>query len=170
LLESIVREGPCAFEFFHQAPTLDEVLHSLRKILLLRPAARLAAGPDEPWLWIIAAGRPQQLLGPFGFEPDTGWPQGVYSAPRALRVRLVIVSELPEHPDTLLLRVLGAGATLRRAIRELRLLDPKEPVGRSALRRLRDARTLVGARRVCVQHGRGSELNPAKTASVTTPG
>lgn len=43
---------------------------------------------------------------------------------RWLRLRLVVISELPRTPETLLLRLLGAGATLRAAIADLAALPP----------------------------------------------
>ena len=133
LLERVVRQGPCAFEFFHQAPSLDEVLRSLQKVLLLRQPARLPPRPQEPWLWVIAGGRPSQLLAPLHFEADRRWPKGIYIAPRALRTRLIVVSELPKNAETLLLRVLGAGKTLRDATRELRALGAEHPIRRIVL-------------------------------------
>ncbi|HET7500719.1 MAG TPA: hypothetical protein VFK02_06940 [Kofleriaceae bacterium] len=42
-----------------------------------------------------------------------GWPPGIYEGPPLLWTRLVVVSELPVTPDTLLLRLLGAGQVLR---------------------------------------------------------
>src|SRR5262245_7319674 len=50
LLKRIVAEGPCAFEFFHEAPALDELLESLRKVLVLRRPALVPPRRDEPWL------------------------------------------------------------------------------------------------------------------------
>jgi hypothetical protein len=41
LLRRIAEQGLCAFEFFHQAPSLDEVLGSLQKALFLRRPAKL---------------------------------------------------------------------------------------------------------------------------------
>lgn len=130
LLHRIVEQGACAFEFFHQAPTLEEVLSSLRKAFLLRQPARIPARIEEPWLWILAAGRPSQLVEAFGFSPESGWPPGVYAVPPALRARLVVISELPRTIDTLLIRALGAGSTLRDAQRDLRESGLDHPVGR----------------------------------------
>jgi hypothetical protein len=46
------------------------------------------------------------------------------------RFRIIVTSELPGTPDTLFLRALGAGKTLRRAQRELRANGADHPVTR----------------------------------------
>ena len=47
--------------------------------------------------------------------------------------RLVVVSELPVTRDTLLVRLLGAGSTLKHAIAELQALPAEAPERRLAL-------------------------------------
>jgi hypothetical protein len=128
LLERIARQGPCAFEFFHSAPSIAEFLGSVRKLLFLRRSSRLPAAPEEPSLWIIAGGRPNQLMKPAALEQEPGWPSGVYGAPSVFRTWLVITSELPQAPETRLLRVLGAGKTLSTVTRELTRSSPDDPV------------------------------------------
>jgi hypothetical protein len=130
ILRRIVAGGPCAFEFFHEAPSLDEMLGSLRKAFVLRAPALLPPRPEEPWLWTIAAGRPTRVRAALGLGPAPGWPAGVYETLPGLRLRLVVTSELPSTLDTLILRVLGAGDTLRQAVRELRELGAAHPLGR----------------------------------------
>lgn len=127
LLWRMAEEGPYAFELFHQAPSLHEVLSSLRKAFYLRQPAQLPPREDEPWLWIIAGGRPNQVLKPLGFRAETGWPRGVYAGPSGLRVRLVVTGELPRTPETLLLRILGAGKTLRLTKSELHEIGLEDP-------------------------------------------
>jgi flagellar biosynthesis/type III secretory pathway protein FliH len=56
-----------------------------------------------------------------------GWPSGVYEGPPQLWTRIVVVNELPVAQSTLMLRLLGAGAVLRRAIAELKALPPDAP-------------------------------------------
>jgi hypothetical protein len=92
----------------------------LRKVFFLRRPAGGPSRPAEPWLWIIAGGRPNQVLSSLELRPEPGWPAGFYRAAPALRLRLIVTGELPRTPDTLLLRALGAGKTLREAQRELR--------------------------------------------------
>jgi hypothetical protein len=50
-----------------------------------------------------------------------------------LWTRLVVVSELPVTPDTLLLRLLGAGQVLQQAIAELKALRAEDPARSLAL-------------------------------------
>jgi hypothetical protein len=129
LMQRIALEGPCAFEFFHEPPSLQEVLSSLRKALFLRRHATLPARPDEHWLWIISAGRPRALLGPLALKRERTWPRGVYRGPDAFRFRLVVVSELPAAPETLSLRAFGARTTLARAVSEFRERRPGDLLG-----------------------------------------
>ena len=62
-----------------------------------------------------------------------GSPPGLYEGPPLLWTRLVVVSELPVARDTLLVRLLGAGAVLRQAIAELRALQEEDPAKTLAL-------------------------------------
>jgi hypothetical protein len=67
-------------------------------------------------------GRPVRVLEAFGLAPLEDWPRGVYAAAPGLALRIIVVSELPDERDTLLVRLMGAGATLARAVREARSL------------------------------------------------
>ena len=62
-----------------------------------------------------------------------GWPPGIYEGPSLLWTRLVVVSELPITPDTLLLRLLGAGLVLKQAIAEIKALRTADPARSLAL-------------------------------------
>ena len=73
---------------------------------------------------MISSGRPDDGIEGLRFWPLPGWASGVYEGPPLLWTRLVVVSELPVTRETLLLRLLGAGAVLRRAIAELEALEP----------------------------------------------
>jgi hypothetical protein len=57
----------------------------------------------------------------------SGWPRGFYEGPPLLWTRLVVVNELPVARDTLLVRLLGAGAILQQAIAELKELQAEAP-------------------------------------------
>src|SRR5206468_12964055 len=59
--------------------------------------------------------------------PIAGWPPGIYEGPPLLWTRLVVVNELPVVGDTLLVRLLGAGTVLKRAIAELKELQAEAP-------------------------------------------
>ena len=131
IVQTMVALGPCAFEFFHRSPSLDELLTCVRKSSLLRRPARLPARAEEPWLWVIASGRPGRSMSALHVDRDAGWPPGFYVAPLALRLRLVITSELLDTPDTLLLRLLGRGATLQRAKQQMVNLPARHPIRRT---------------------------------------
>jgi Domain of unknown function (DUF4351) len=84
--------------------------------------SRRKTPPPLPMQWVISSGRPDGGIEGLGFHPMNGWPPGIYDGPRLLWTRLVVVNELPVARDTLLLRLLGAGAMLKQAITELRAL------------------------------------------------
>jgi hypothetical protein len=80
-----------------------------------------------PTQWVISSGRPDSGIEGLRFRPLTGWPSGIYEAPPLLWTRIVVVSELPGGRDTLLLRLLGARAVLKKAILELQALPAEAP-------------------------------------------
>lgn len=113
----------CALEPFHATPGENEVSGCLRKLLNFRHILSLRSpSPPLPKLWIISAGRPEGGLEGFSFQRIEGWPTGVYHSPRLLYGAIVVTSELPRARDTLLLRLMGAGACLREALAELAAL------------------------------------------------
>ena len=140
LLRRMLLDGACAFEFFHAAPSLDEVMSALRKALALRHSAA-----DAVTLWIIAAGRPHRVFDELpSLRRLESWPAGVYGLDPGLGVRMIIANELPRSADTLLFRLLGARRTLRDALPELDRLPEDDALGRAArplvVRLLSDAR------------------------------
>jgi hypothetical protein len=115
--------GACMLEPFHATPGEVEVSGCVRKVLSFRRVLSLRKpAPPLPRLWIISAGRPEGGLEGFAFGSAAGWPVGVYFAPRLLFAGLVVTSELPRGRETLLLRLMGAGACLREALAELAAL------------------------------------------------
>jgi hypothetical protein len=60
-------------------------------------------------------------------RPIADWPPGIYEGPPLLWTRLVVVNELPVTRETLLVRLLGAGAVLKQAIAELKELQAEAP-------------------------------------------
>ena len=72
----------------------------------------------------VRRGRQPRLRGPEWFFNVRVAP-GFYEGPPLLWTRLVVVNELPVARDTLLLRLLGAGAVLRQAIAELKELHER---------------------------------------------
>ncbi len=129
LVRRFLVQGPCAFEFFHRAPSIPELLASLDKAFELRRRASWSPRADEPLLWILCAHRPNAAWSKFSLEPARAFPRGVYAAPLAYGMHLVVPNELPRTLDTLLLRLLGSGASLRGALTELDELGPSHPVG-----------------------------------------
>ena len=90
------------------------------------PGARAPGSPPIAVLWALSTGRPKEVMRGFAFRPLRKWPAGVYAGPLpAIPFRIVVLSELPEDRTTLPLRLLGRGATLRRAVRELMALPPE---------------------------------------------
>jgi hypothetical protein len=116
---------PTLFEPFHDPPSIDDVRDCLRKQLTLDHArvleARKRAQPRPPFpqLWVLSTGRPESVLVGFGLRAMAGWPAGFYEGHEADAVGVVVLRELPRERDTLLLRLMGAGAVLKEALAEL---------------------------------------------------
>jgi hypothetical protein len=84
-----------------------------------------------PRLWIISAGRPETVLARYEMrrmDVDTdgdenmdedGWLRGFWQAADGHALHVMVLRDLPETPDTLLLRLLGTGKTHARAVDEL---------------------------------------------------
>jgi hypothetical protein len=92
-----------------------------------RARKRKASRPQRPHLWITSTDRPRDLLHAFEAEPFTNWPRGVWTLRPWFRLHVVVLSELPREPDTLPLRLLGRGTTLRHAMMECAALLPDSP-------------------------------------------
>jgi hypothetical protein len=115
----------CLIEIFGHAPGEAEVRACIGKLIAFgQKRARIArrkgdAGSTEPFLWIIAAGRPAAALAALGARPAPEFPPGVYLGPELLHMGLVVASELPRDRSTLLIRLMAAGPLLSRAIDDL---------------------------------------------------
>lgn len=107
-------------EPFHEAPSVEEVLSCLRKVLNHRHARALSRRPAAERTWLLCAGRPDRALAAFGATPAKGWPRGIYFPCPALPLAFVVLSELDDGDETLPLRLMGAGATLTAALQALR--------------------------------------------------
>jgi hypothetical protein len=138
-----VSEDACMLEPFHQPPGLSEVRACIRKQYNLahwqeqearaahktqesRPPhenAKDAAEATFPRLWIISAGRPETVLARYEMRSmdgeGDGWLPGFWRAADGHALHVVVLRDLPETLDTVLLRLLGAGRTHRRAVIEL---------------------------------------------------
>jgi len=120
--------GPSTLEFFHDTPSGDELAACLIKHGEFRHFLSLRRTPPPvPTQWVISSGRPDGGIDGLWLRPVAGWPPGIYEGPPLLWTRLVVVNELPVTRDTLLVRLLGAGAVLQRAIAELKELQAEAP-------------------------------------------
>jgi hypothetical protein len=131
-------------ELFHNTPSGDElhlclIKHGQFRNLLLRRKTL----PPFPVQWVISSGRPEDGIEGLGFYSMPGGLRGTYECPRLFYTRLVVVSELPVTRDTLLVRLLGAGAVLKQAIAELQALPAQAPERRLALPILLELRLAV---------------------------
>ena len=124
-------EGPSLLEPCHAPPDDDEVRDCIRKHLSFHHLRRTKARSAQPEVmvslatcWIVSSGRPASSLQAFAFAPAAGWPPGAYETTPGLQVKMLVLTELPRSRDTLPLRLLGRGALLRDALRELRALPP----------------------------------------------
>jgi hypothetical protein len=129
-LGRIASAGACLIECFSDPPSVEDVDACVRKQLVVHQERQLAARregqnrPPRPRLWILSAGRPEAVLQAHEARPMPDWPPGFWQARPAARMHLVVVRELPEVPETLLLRLFGRGPTLAQAVRELEALEP----------------------------------------------
>ncbi len=121
-------ERPCNLEHFHAPPTTAKLLSCLRKHLNSRHVLSLEDPPPAPPTgWVLSAGRATLAMADLGCRRARGWTRGIYAAAPALRFGVVVLTELKETRDTLLLRLLATGATLQRAMAELKRLPPDAP-------------------------------------------
>lgn len=141
---------PCLIEIYSRAPDQDDVLACVGKLIAFRQKqarsfrqarARAARGRKqaatfvEPFLWILAAGRPTAALAALGAKEAPGWPTGVHFGPDLLRMGIVVASELPRDRETLLVRLMAAGPLLSQAIEELGAL-PEDAHERAVAERI----------------------------------
>lgn len=103
--------GPCLFEPFSDAPSADDLLACMRKLLTWRHLRAKRRLRGEVLAWALCAGRPSDALATLAMRPTPRWPTGVYGAGFPLRV--VVLDELPRAARTIPLRRLE-GAEPRR--------------------------------------------------------
>ena len=150
----------CLIEVYSEAPGPGEFRACLAKHLAfwqqrVRDARRSEQPqpPEDavaPFLWIIAAGSPTTLLATLKPEAAPGWPPGVsFFCGDVLRVGIVVASELPRDPTTLLVRIMAAGPLLAPAVKEVAALPPTAP-----------ARVITEPVLLQLQHILGQDPNP----------
>jgi len=129
----------CLFEVFHNTPGLAEVRGCIRKQLGYHHQMEMAARrmkqqrPSVPPLWILSSGRPETALRAFQASAMEGWPTGFWQMRPVDAVHIVAINRLPTTRDTLPLRLLGRGPTLRRALEQLRELPADSVENRLAM-------------------------------------
>ncbi len=129
-----ITSGAVTLELFHNTPGGDELAGCLIKHGEFRHfLSRRRTLPPLPIQWVISSGRPDAGIEGLGFRPMPGGLRGIYESPPLQYTRLVVVSELSVARDTLLVRLLGAGSTLRQALAELQALPAEAPERRLVL-------------------------------------
>lgn len=119
---------PSLFEVYHNTLDGPEYRGCVRKQLTLDHTERTKARrrklplPRFPHLWTLSAGRPERVIDGYKFTPISAWPVGFYQRCPEDAVGLAVLRELPATRETLLLRLMGSGDVLNRAIAELMLL------------------------------------------------
>lgn len=128
-----IGQTACTLEPFHRTPTGDLVADCLaRHRFFCRELRERKPRPPLPTQWVLCAGRPSAALRGLSLRRARR-SKGIYDAAPLWRTRLVAISELPRTRDTLLVRLMGAGTTLKRAIADLRALPDSAPERRLAL-------------------------------------
>lgn len=123
----------CTLEPYHRTPSGDQATDCIAKHrFFCRDLARRTPRPPMPMQWILSSGRPSAALIGLAFRRSRR-SLGIYDGPALTRTTIVVISELPRTRDTLLVRLMGAGQTLKRAIVDVRALPPDAPERRLAL-------------------------------------
>lgn len=132
LMELLVRM--CAeasiIEPYSETPRPSRVMDCITKSLTLMRARREKVPPR---LWILSPGVPRSSLQAWRARSDGGrWVKGFYSLPRPLNAHIIVLSELPPGPETLILRLLGRSPVRDDAVKEASATIPqlvKHPIG-----------------------------------------
>jgi hypothetical protein len=129
------------FEFAHHPPDLATVVSWLFKrdgwFLALRREAKRKKLPlptVPPVLCALSAGDPVEARE--AYKMHTPVSPGRYEGPPFATFQLIVINQLPKTPETLLVRTMGAGATLRDALIELDALPPDSRMRTIALPRI----------------------------------
>ncbi len=135
------------YEPFRRGPAEGEYRDCQLKRFALDQHRRKAADerkrpcPPFPWLWFLCARVPSRWPRREAMRALRGWPKGFYASRARSGPRLVVIPELPRTRETLLLRLMGAGRTLREALADFRALSADAP-----------ERAVVGPLLVQLQH------------------
>jgi hypothetical protein len=123
----------CTLEPHHRTPSGIQVADCIAKHrFFCRELARRTPPSPLPMQWILSSGRPSGALAGFRFLRSRQ-SAGIHDGPALAWTKIVVISELPRTRDTLLVRLMGAGETLHRAIADAWALPPDAPERRLAL-------------------------------------
>jgi hypothetical protein len=112
---------PCILDCVPRHATMDDMLDVIRNQLLIHRQERQRVGRPVPvrMLWVMSTDMPVDL-DTLGFVPAKGWPPGIYfNQLPGLPISVVVLSEVPREPSTLVLRVQGRGPGFFEAVEEV---------------------------------------------------
>lgn len=116
--------SPAILSPLHLTPGEPEVHNAMREALNLWTMQGRAGKkakkkrPEMPESWLISTEPSDELKRGFGLKAKPTWPTGIYFGPSALAMQAIVLRELPVTRDTLLLRLLGVGDVLEKALTE----------------------------------------------------
>ena len=125
VLGKMIGLGPCLVEPFSQPPRVRDIRSCIRKQYnldndqVLEAERKNRREPAFPVLWVISSGNPATVIEALKLGGMAGWPKGFWQREAFDSLYIVVARQLPKTPETVLLRLLGRGVTLREAIREL---------------------------------------------------
>ena len=111
-------------------PKEAELIEAKRVELQLKKSGHLSEEAREqiewqnPFTWVLAVDCGDKLLNLCEAKPLTEYGSGVYELSNFLRMGIVVIDRLPEHPDTLWLKMLGDKESARKAFGEIEQLSP----------------------------------------------
>jgi hypothetical protein len=135
---------PCALEAFRNAVPAWEICNCGYKRFVLENdllgVAKSKKQPlprrDCPDLWIITPTFSKILRKRAGADPDPDWGPGIYARSDIDRTKILVIHELPQTPDTMLLRLLGKGEIQVQAVKELAELPRDHPYRAQTLKHI----------------------------------
>jgi len=86
-----------------------------------------------PNLWILKHTAMTTTLSGFGADPHKKWVQGIYLMAPFFHTAIVAIDQLPQTPETLWLRLLGAEEVQKQALKEVENLPTDNPLRSTAL-------------------------------------
>lgn len=119
------------WEPYSETPRPSMLMDCVTKSLTLM---RIRNEKTPPRLWVLSPGVPRTGLRQWRARRNGGrWVKGFYSLPSPLNAHIIVLSELPPGPETLILRLLGRSPVWNLALQEARATIPqfaKHPVGK----------------------------------------